>query len=191
MKQTVVDDPLELISALADGQLQGEELARALELLERDEQARAYWHACHVAGDVLRAHELARGAAGDAAFVERLGPHLRAAMPVPQRVPPATAWAGRLAANDAWRWPRVAGLAALALGAAVAWHLGGDEAGAPVQLAQTAPATRSVEEGAAQVMIRDPRLDQLLAAHRELGGVSALQKPSGFLRNATFERAQP
>ena len=36
-------------------------------------------------------------------------------------------------------------------------------------------------------MIRDPRLDQLLAAHRQLGGGTALQAPSGFLRNATFE----
>jgi sigma-E factor negative regulatory protein RseA len=38
-----------------------------------------------------------------------------------------------------------------------------------------------------QVMIRDPQLDALLAAHRQLGGASALQMPSGFLRNATFE----
>jgi sigma-E factor negative regulatory protein RseA len=38
-----------------------------------------------------------------------------------------------------------------------------------------------------QVMLRDPRLDQLLAAHRQSGGASALQVPSGFLRSATFE----
>ena len=38
-----------------------------------------------------------------------------------------------------------------------------------------------------QVMIRDPRLDELLAAHRQLGNnTSALQMPAGFLRNATF-----
>jgi sigma-E factor negative regulatory protein RseA len=37
-------------------------------------------------------------------------------------------------------------------------------------------------------MIRDPRLDEMLAAHRQLGGgASALQTPAGFLRNATFE----
>ncbi len=36
-------------------------------------------------------------------------------------------------------------------------------------------------------MIRDPRLDELLAAHRQLGNsTSALQMPAGFLRNATF-----
>ena len=42
--------------------------------------------------------------------------------------------------------------------------------------------------GPAPVMIRDPRLDEMLAAHRQLGGsASALQTSAGFLRNATFE----
>jgi len=36
-------------------------------------------------------------------------------------------------------------------------------------------------------MIRDARLDRLLAAHRQLGGATALGTSSGFLRNATFE----
>jgi sigma-E factor negative regulatory protein RseA len=40
----------------------------------------------------------------------------------------------------------------------------------------------------AQRMIRDPELDALLVAHGAMGGNSALQLPSGFLRNATFER---
>lgn len=40
---------------------------------------------------------------------------------------------------------------------------------------------------AVPVMIRDPHLDELLAAHKQMGGTSALQMPSGFLRNATFE----
>jgi sigma-E factor negative regulatory protein RseA len=38
-------------------------------------------------------------------------------------------------------------------------------------------------------MIRDPRLDELLAAHKQFGGASALQQPAGFLRNATFQPA--
>ena len=38
---------------------------------------------------------------------------------------------------------------------------------------------------APQVMLRDPRLDQLLEAHRQAAG--GAQMPSGFLRNATFE----
>ena len=42
-----------------------------------------------------------------------------------------------------------------------------------------------VGNGSPQVMLRDPRLDQLLEAHQQAGGAS--QMPSGFLRNATFE----
>jgi sigma-E factor negative regulatory protein RseA len=52
----------------------------------------------------------------------------------------------------------------------------------------TAAASVSVAEAEAQVILRDPDLDALLAAHRAMGGNSALQLPSGFLRNATFER---
>jgi sigma-E factor negative regulatory protein RseA len=58
---------------------------------------------------------------------------------------------------------------------------------------QNAPTARSdatrvlVGNGAnaPQVMLRDPRLDQLLEAHRQAAG--GAQMPSGFLRNATFE----
>jgi len=42
-------------------------------------------------------------------------------------------------------------------------------------------------DGASALMIRDPQLDALLAAHRQMGGTTALQMPSGFLRNATFD----
>ena len=48
--------------------------------------------------------------------------------------------------------------------------------------------TLAVNDASAQpVMIRDPRLDDLLAAHKQFGSTSALQMPAGFLRNATFE----
>jgi sigma-E factor negative regulatory protein RseA len=40
---------------------------------------------------------------------------------------------------------------------------------------------------AQQVMLRDPQLDAMLAAHRQAGGAPALQMSAGFLRNATFE----
>jgi sigma-E factor negative regulatory protein RseA len=48
-----------------------------------------------------------------------------------------------------------------------------------------APMRVVVGNGAPQVMLRDPRLDQLLEAHQQAGGAS--QMPSGFLRNATFD----
>jgi sigma-E factor negative regulatory protein RseA len=40
------------------------------------------------------------------------------------------------------------------------------------------------------VINRDPELDALLSAHEQMGGHSALQTPSGFLRNATFDRSK-
>ena len=59
---------------------------------------------------------------------------------------------------------------------------------APVA-ADTAPLVQQAltVAGQPQVMIRDPRIDELMAAHKQFGGTSALQMPAGFLRNATFE----
>jgi len=36
-------------------------------------------------------------------------------------------------------------------------------------------------------LIRDARLEELLAEHRQHGGLSALQVPTGFIRGATYE----
>ena len=38
-------------------------------------------------------------------------------------------------------------------------------------------------------VLRDPALDEMLAAHRQLGDVTALQAPAAGLHNATFEPA--
>lgn len=51
-----------------------------------------------------------------------------------------------------------------------------------------------LERGAANepaTMLRDPRLDELMAAHRQYGGAAALQLPADFLRNANFEGRRP
>lgn len=63
---------------------------------------------------------------------------------------------------------------------------------APAAVAPAVPAPKSDmilagQQAAAPVMIRDPRLDELLAAHRQAGGTSALQKPAGFFRNAAHQ----
>jgi sigma-E factor negative regulatory protein RseA len=101
-------------------------------------------------------------------------------------------------ANDnSFRWKLLAGVASLAAVAAVSWGLIGGRlnlADAP-QMAQADNAQpQSVQSLSAtplaeqpQVMIRDPHLDALLAAHKQFGGTTALQMPAGFLRNATFE----
>jgi sigma-E factor negative regulatory protein RseA len=70
-----------------------------------------------------------------------------------------------------------------------------DPTGGIMQVAATtaapaAPITAqavTLASGEPQVMIRDRRLDELMAAHKQFGGTSALQKPAGVLRNATFE----
>jgi sigma-E factor negative regulatory protein RseA len=184
-------DNQELISALADGQLQGEAFARGVQAASADARARESWFAYHVVGEVLRSGRAATGAPPEV-FLARLQQRLRDEAPVTARpvaealvlrVPPAPA------AND-WVWKLAAGVASVAAMTAVGWNLWGAGAGAaaPSQLAvapaASAPAT---SEGGTVAMVRDPRLDQLLAAHRQLGGASVLQTSSGFLRNATFE----
>ena len=189
----------ELISALADGQLASEDFARALAACEADAQALDSWTTYHLIGDVLRSPELIPHAA-DTAFVARLRvrlsqePVLVAAPALPEIRHAAAGRTGGEAANDAsFPWKMVAGFASVAAVAAIAWNAGAgllSPVAAP-QLARTEPAAQQVlvvsEQG---TMVRDARTQELLAAHRQLGGTSALQMPSGFLRNATFESPQ-
>ena len=92
-------------------------------------------------------------------------------------------WSGA-AGTDADRFSKAASAAASSSAAVLTGSLNGASTGQPGSAVNTAVAA-SPE---AQVMLRDPELDALLSAHRAMGGNSALQLPSGFLRNATFER---
>ncbi|WP_068835920.1 sigma-E factor negative regulatory protein [Polaromonas jejuensis] len=200
----------ELISALADGQLGREDFVAALQVCQHDESAVASWNTYHLIGDVLRSPgrapvPLAAGA--DLAFVSQLSQRL-ALEPVgraelssvaPDSAPDTEVVPGGdlihhrgPAANDgSFRWKLLAGLASLAAVFAIAWNASGllAPAAAP-QLAQ-APGVQQVVVASPQgPMVRDARLEELLAAHQQLGGTSALQVPSGFLRNAAFEAPQ-
>jgi sigma-E factor negative regulatory protein RseA len=181
----------ELISALADGQLHGEAFARGIEAATADDAALRTWQAYHLVGDVLRSRELAAGSAPEQ-FLTRLRPRLQAELlPRPAVLPPVAAKPGaQPAANDAsLRWKLVAGFATVAAMAAIGWTVAASGLGtsaAQPQLA-AAPATPQAVGSGQGAMIRDPRLDQFLAAHRQFGGANALQAPAGFLRNATFE----
>jgi len=184
----------ELLSALADGQLSGAELAEGLDMLGRDAEAVSAWRTWHLIGDVMRSPELAAGTPNNL-FMSRLSqrlaaealPQARAAGIGVESAVESRVTAGVMAAepaNDAtFRWKLVAGLASVAAAVAVGWTLLSSQSMAPAgaQLA-TAPA---VQGGG--VMIRDAELDELLAAHRQLGDATALQTPARFLRNATFE----
>jgi sigma-E factor negative regulatory protein RseA len=193
----------ELISALADGQLASEDFAHALAVCEGDAEALARWNAYHLIGDVLRSPGLTAHAA-DAAFVTRLRMRL-SQEPAFDAAPAAVAasdlagqqWrpvpgAPREAANDtSFRWKLVAGFVSIAAVATIAWNSGvgfPSPAAAP-QLARSDAQQVLVmsEQGA---MVRDARMQELLAAHKQFGGTSALQMPSGFLRNATFDAPQ-
>jgi len=120
------------------------------------------------------------------------------------------------AANDGvFRWKMVAGLASVAAVLSVAWGVSGLVPGNQGHDAQLAKAvvpgsvvTAKVAGGALPVVVqpvqpspvwvatphgqvlRDPRLEELMQAHRQAGGASALQVPAGFLRNATFDASQ-
>ena len=136
-----------------------------------------------------------------------------AAQPVPQAIKPrqtanpvVAEHPKEAANNEVFRWKMVAGFASLAAVATIGWNaytgLSASQPGVPagMQLA-AAPVAASqggvnqvavslpvqAAQGSGPVMIRDPRLDELLAAHKQYGSTSALQMPAGFLRNATFE----
>lgn len=175
----------ELISALADGQLQGEAFARGVEAAAGDPAGLEAWHTYHLIGDVLRSGEYIGGMVPEA-FLGRLQSRLqleqRPGMREDPSGRPASLPAERPAANDSsFRWKLVAGFASLTAMAAIGWTMTG---GFPAKPSEPQLAQVGSERG---VMLRDPRLDEFLAAHRQLGGASAVQMPSGFLRSATFE----
>lgn len=185
-------DNQELISALADGQLRGAELARGVAVAAGTADGRESWHAYQVIGEVLRSGQAPVVGSAPEVFLARLQQRLQQEPVAPQRAVPAMAAievraASRPAANDGL-WKLVAGFASVTAVAAVGWNMyGAVGTSSQPQLAAAPSAVIQVQAQRAQAMIRDPRLDQLLQAHRQLGGATALQTPSGFLRNATFE----
>jgi sigma-E factor negative regulatory protein RseA len=204
----------ERLSALVDGVLPAAEWGPLWQGAEADHAqvfARYEW-----IGQVLRQGEAApppadaqRIAAIMAQVRQDAAPQVPAIALQPESATPVVV-APVVAANDeVFRWKLMAGFAALAAAVSVVWNVSqlAPGAGAP-QLAQapvSAPATEPAPaapttlaqadagntavlvQAAPGPMLRDPRLEELLAAHRQAGGMSALQMPAGFLRNATFE----
>lgn len=202
-----------LISSLMDEALPPSQLDALLQTMDAPE-ARECWQVYQLIGDVLRAPDLA-ACGRDTELVVRLrgqwpaqAQAAVAGLPNPPAAPQPALDVRRPAANDTlFRWKLVAGLSSFATVAALSWGLWlgqGLDAGQGPQLAQQpsppvqavlaqtqgpAPQTEAVfgrgrPEGPVH-MLRDPELDQLLAAHGQAAGVSALS--AGFLRNATFE----
>lgn len=197
----------EQLSALADGEFDGVDVARLLSgSAAESADLQATWQAYHVVGDVLRGGEQSAVHAS-AGFLSRLQerlaqePALTVERPAPVLTPAPVLVARRAdePANDAsFRWKMVAGCASFAAVAALAWSVVGGVvepvqpqlAAAPAPVLQASasapavgPASQIVEQpvtlasGEAQVMLRDARLDELLSAHRQAGGSSVLQMP--------------
>lgn len=186
------------LSALMDG-----ELARSdMEALQDADMAELieFGQTCELIGDVLRGAPAAGPVAGRAfsgAVMARLQAELGAVPSVAEVRPVGADHAPP--ANDAlFRWKMVAGLASLTAVFAISWSViggSGEAPGAGPQLAVAREPVPVAEEPAQAVVVqtnqgqvlRDPRLEQLLAEHRQFGGMSALQAPAGFLRNATYD----
>jgi sigma-E factor negative regulatory protein RseA len=213
-RQSVDQGPLALgepgsdLSAMVDGELDVQALDALLKALAEDEDVRTTCMGYQVIGDVLRGgvprpsvlppHTFVAGVR--ARLLADLGSFMPPPAPIglPVRAP---------AANDAvFRWKMVAGVASLAAIMAVSWSVigvapassGGAAAGPQLALLQSPagvslanvvqPAdqpTAVVVNTAQGPVLRDARLEQLLAEHRQYGGMSALQMPAGFLRDAT------
>lgn len=198
----------ELMSALADGQLLGDEFAQALRTCRSDEAALSCWNTYHLIGDVLRSPELAafpKASGKELEFLARLSMRIAqepgvplltgaqrasAAVEVPEAPIALTHHRGPASNDGSFRWKLVAGLASLAAVSAIAWNAAGLLLPVPSpQLAQASPAQIVVASPQGPV-VRDAGLEELLAAHRQLGARSVLQEPSGFLRNAAFDLPQ-
>ena len=189
----------EILSALADGQASAQDLTAALEACGQDHAALDCWNTYHLIGDFLRSPADLRACTaegGEIRFVSRLGERLAQeavvmAVPANAGLSPASAdivhHHGPASNDGSFRWKLLAGVASLAAVSAIAWNASGLMA--PVsgpELAQASPPQIVVTSPQGPV-VRDARLEELLAAHRQFGAASALQDSSGFLRNATFE----
>lgn len=195
----------EQISSLADGGLGASERAQVVQSLLSSADGLQTWHRYHVVGDVLRSAELAP-LGDDHAFWERLSKTL-ALEPLYPNAPLQDDAAvadtvigvtptapSRVSANDsAWRWRLLAGVSTAALLIAVGLGLTpvvAPEGGGQMATTTALPSDLQVVDSSQGAMLRDPHLDQLMAAHQQLGGHSALQVPAGFLRNATYGGAR-
>lgn len=197
----------ERISALVDNDLRDEDLALVFNELLGDPESIRSWHTYQVIGDVLRSPELSPSG-GDFAFLERLERRLALETTLPRhafdgdRLSPIGLTQldqpikEHMASNaSVFRWKALAGLSCMALAGVLSFNLWmPSNQGLVANVASVRPDVPVVSnviavETQTGPMLRDPRLDELMAAHRQMGGHSALQVPAGFLRNATYEGA--
>lgn len=193
----------ELLSAMVDGELRGEELEQALACAESAEGC-ASWELYHLVGDVLRSpdlvhhsqHDLLTGLraqlAQEPALQLQSSQLQQVAAGMEQTQAPVVALRDPAANHSVFRWKVAASFATVAAMAALGWNLVATPVdGQGAQLASAPGANSSVvvatENGS---VLRDPRLDALLANHQQYASRASLQTPADFLRNASFEEAR-
>lgn len=193
MKHLLDDDQAsvqEQWSALHDGQLSASQARALVQASFDDPRLLEQWRSMSTISDVLRTQQGAFGLA----------------LPQVGEPVPATPLA-QLSANDGvFRWKMVAGVAAMAAVGSLVWGLlgaGGATSSPQGVLAQGAAPTQEpvrnalVAVSAGQIagqeatMIRNPHLDELLAAHKQFGGASALHQSTGALRSVSVAVQRP
>ena len=204
------------LSALLDGELSIAELDDWLLMADDDATAHLTCQRYQLIGQALRGEPVVAAPMSPQSFLAGVRSRLQEeplAAPAPTIAATSSVLARAPAANDAvFRWKLVAGFASLAAVMAVSWSVLGTAPGsaggtAPgpqmalvspagqtavrvVNSAQSAPPAMPaavVVNTSQGPVLRDPRLEQLLAEHRQYGGMSALQMPAGFLRDATHQ----
>lgn len=204
------------LSALLDGELSIAEMDDWLLVADDDATAHLTCQRYQLIGQALRGEPVVAAPVSPQSFLAGVRSRLQEeplAAPAPTLAATSSVPVHAPAANDAvFRWKLVAGFASLAAVMAVSWSVLGTAPGsaggtAPgPQMALVSPAGQTAVRGvnsaqsappampAAVVVntsqgpvLRDPRLEQLLAEHRQYGGMSALQMPAGFLRDATHQ----
>jgi sigma-E factor negative regulatory protein RseA len=188
---------LEQLSALHDGELDAAQAAALVRASLADDSIMHQWRSMSAISHVMR-----QASSQPTWQADQTAPVMTATHAAPQAVQVT-----QVAANDS-RWKMVAGFAALAAVGSLVWGLlgaGGSGAPAGAILASnqqgTLPAATLVSAPTGQAttqiagqevtMIRNPRLDEFLAAHKQFGGVSALQQPAGSLRSVSVATQRP
>lgn len=193
----------ELLSAMVDGELRGEELEQALACAESAEGC-ASWELYHLVGDVLRSPDLAHHSqhnlltglraqlAQEPALQLQSSQLQQVAAGMEQTQAPVVALRDPAANHSVFRWKVAASFATVAAMAALGWNLVATPVGGQGAQLASAPGVNSsvvvaTENGS---VLRDPRLDALLANHQQYASRASLQTPADFLRNASFEEAR-
>jgi sigma-E factor negative regulatory protein RseA len=205
---TTILEAGELLSALADSHLTSAECIATLDACKHDPSLVKQWNAYHLVGDVLRSSAPGFAQGADMGFVDRLQQRLASETTfVTKTIGPDSAprfqsaeqgivlaqlempVRRQKAANDgSFRWKMVAGFASAAAVFAIAWSTFGSlsRSDAP-QLALDRANEQVLVASPMGPMVRDARLEEQLADHRQLGSAATLQMPSEFFRNAAFD----